>query len=639
MRVLSITLLICLFFISMPIYSQDTAPIFEETECPFDIPNGQTVDCGYLTVPENRNNPDSAMIRLAVGIFRTSSDTPASDPVVYLVGGPGGHALATMPFNFNAVFTPFIEDRDFVVIDQRGTGFSEPALGCPEIADLVLSEFLSAEIEPEESLQLYNQALQVCHDRLESEGVDFTGYNSAQNAADLNELRLALGYEEWNVYGSSYGTRLAQTYMRDFPEGIRCVILDAAYPIEANLITETPANAHRAFNTLFEGCAADANCNDAYPDLETVFFDAVDQLNENPQMTEITEPLSGNTYDLQVNGVFFEGFLFSMLYRSTVIPLLPQIIFEVSDGDLTTLSLLYGSQLANFHFFSIGMQYAVECNEEVHFTDRDDVIAAAEEYPELEDLFKNAGMLGENIFGICEFFGAGTADPIENEPIVSDIPTLIIAGEYDPITPPSWGAGVHENLSNSYFYEIPGAGHGAGAGSFECPLNIVLAFLDDPFTEPDASCIDTLGSPEFVVPAEIEEEIILEPFSRDDIGLSSLAPAEWTQVEASIHARISTALDQTVLIQDVLNLTVDEYLDRLVQQFGFDGEVEITRTEALGNYEWDFYEMEVRGFSVDVAITSQDHQIYFALLISDPEERDILVDLVLIPVLEDYEVN
>ena len=166
--------------------------------------------------------------------------------------GPGGDALEIVPLVFADRFAPFLADRDFIMFDQRGTGFSEPSLACPETLELAF-ETIELELTDEESRTLSLEALNECRDRLAADGIDFTAYNSAENAADVNDLRIAMGYEEWNLYGISYGTRLAQTVVRDYPEGIRSIILDSAYPIESNLLTETPANLDRALTELFDG--------------------------------------------------------------------------------------------------------------------------------------------------------------------------------------------------------------------------------------------------------------------------------------------------------------------------------------------------------------------------------------------------
>jgi pimeloyl-ACP methyl ester carboxylesterase len=338
--------------------SQSSAQ-FSEDACEFDVPAGRDVTCGWLTVPEDRTDPDNTeTIQLHVAIFSSDNPNPAPDPIVYLEGGPGGDALETIPLVFAMRFAPFLANHDLIMFDQRGTGYSQPSLSCPESRELTF-DLLEQDISIEAASEQAVAALLACHDRLVAEGVNLAAYNSAQSAADLNDLRLALGVDEWNLWGLSYGTRLAQTAMRDYPEGIRSVVLDSTYPLSANLLTDTPANVARAMDLLFAGCAADPACNEAYPDLETVFYDTVAQLNEESIILPLHNVLTGETYDAFFTGDDLLGVLFQTLYLTEVIPDLPKLIYDVSQGETTNLSALMSSFLLNTDFVSIGMQFSV----------------------------------------------------------------------------------------------------------------------------------------------------------------------------------------------------------------------------------------------------------------------------------------
>ena len=329
---------------------------YEQAPCQFQIPPGQTVECGYLIVPEDRGQSGGPTIRLHVGVFRSQSGDEAPDPIVYLAGGPGENALELVPLTFNQRFAPFLADRDFIMFDQRGTGLSQPALDCPEHVETAL-DTLDQDLSVEEQLTLETEAILACRDRLVSEGVNLAAYNSAENAADLSDLRQALGYDEWNLYGISYGTRLALTTMRDFPEGIRSVILDSSYPLQVNLYTALTANARRAFNVLFDGCAAEPTCNAAYPELEATFFELVEQLSDTPVTRSITNPRTGESFDKLISGTRLIGFLFQSLYPTQIIPVLPKIIFDARNGDFDTLAFIEGLHLASLEFISTAMQF------------------------------------------------------------------------------------------------------------------------------------------------------------------------------------------------------------------------------------------------------------------------------------------
>lgn len=603
---------------------------WEEAECQFDIPAGQEVDCGYLTVLEDRSRPDGPTLRLHVAIFRSPSDDPEPDPIVYLAGGPGENALEAAALLFNQRFAPFIEDRDLIMIDQRGTGLSEPALDCPEVTELGL-DLLDDDIPPDEALELGLAAIEACRVRLEDEGTDLAAYTSAANAADLEELRLALGHNAWNVYGISYGTRLAQTLMRDYPTGIRSVVLDSVYPLQLDLYATTPANAWRAYQVLFDACAADESCNAAFPNLEEVLLATAAELNDNPVTVELTNPLTGESYEALLNGDGLVGFIFQALYSAELIPLLPEIIYDASQGDFTTLTQIQGAFLANADFMSLGMQLAVQCAEEVPFSDPEVVAAAAAAVPELEDLFAGSPNLGVGLFTVCEAWNpTADPDPAENEAVVSDIPTLILAGEYDPITPPAWGQLVAEYLDNSFYFEFPGIGHGVSI-SGECPAQVMLAFIADPVTAPDASCIAEMAGPAFVREGG---EIVLVPLESETFGFAGLVPEGWQEVAPGVYARAGSAIDRTVVIEQSAPLPADGLLELLTGQLGLDEVPAEAGTRQAADLNWTLYEVAIQDLAVDVALAEVDGTSYVILLQSDPAERDSLYEAVFLPAVD-----
>lgn len=554
------------------IYAQNR-PFFEEDDCPFYVPLEFPVECGYLHVPENRQDPDSPMIQLAVAIIR--GDNPAPEPIIYLEGGPGGSALTGFFYWLESPFTP---DYDVILFDQRGIGYSTPRLECP-----ITSEDTT-----------YLEDAEICRELLEAEGIDLAMYTSANSAADLEDLRIALGYDQINVFGVSYGTRLALTYMRDFPGAIRSVILDSAYPPQVDGYEEQPINAINAFRALFNGCKVDSACNTAFPDLEKVFYQLVDSANQDPLVNEDEE--------LEWTGDDLVNVLFDSMYDTELIPYLPALIYKASKGDTALLvDLEYGElgegaeyayypgpddpeavdelyyelmadylevddadeafdalsdldeeaffdtldgffdQLADddwqellilyfgfedvdalneaidamndgqyevfeTEFYSYfyenaedydsndGMYNSVECYEEIPFNDFD---AAEFNITQLPDAIES-GIYGPTMsqFEACEGWGVPAAPALETEVVRSDAFTLITAGEYDPITPPSWGRAAGEGLSRHYFVQYPGAGHGV-AVLHACATQITLDFLRDPSREPDTACVARLDAPDF----------------------------------------------------------------------------------------------------------------------------------------------
>lgn len=493
MRILLLVAL--LFALGAPVLARQSSPVFEYDDCPFELPQGEaegdSIECGYLIVPEDHDDPDSPEIELAVAILYADTDSPEPDPVIYLAGGPGGSAVLEVDA---WVEDPIRESRDIILLDQRGTGYSYPSLSCPQPAD----DATEAE------------AAQDCHDYWVDQGVNLSAYNSLQSAADVAALREALDYDQWNLFGVSYGTRLALAIMRDNPAGVRSVILDSTYPPQVNDQEEASSGQVATFRVLFDGCAADATCDDAYPDLENVFYETVDQLNSEPAEYVAVDPETDEEYDVTLSGDDFVEALFLAMYSTDNIPYLPAVIYAVADGDYGLLDDLNSGVLLD-EYARVGtlrqqdeepsddadaMYNSVTCSEEIPFNDYNAAIADAESVPpELRD-----GMVGavEATFMICDIWDVTPAPAFEADPVVSDIPTLVLAGEYDPATPPVWGRIAAQTLSSSFFFEFPGVGHGVVDGG-DCPRSIIMAFLDDPLTEPDGSCIADMTGPEFVV--------------------------------------------------------------------------------------------------------------------------------------------
>ena len=216
--------------------TQEPVATFEEGDCPFDVPEDAPVECGFVVVPEDHNNPEGPTIKLAVAVVKDESDNHQPDPVMLLAGGPGEKTVHNAPA-LAPVLAPIHPNRDLIVFDQRGAGLSEPALECPEFVQAVFD--LLDEPDPEVALQAQFDALMACRDRLVSEGHNLSAYNTIQNAADVNAIRIALGYDQVNLYGGSYGSLLAQATMRDHPERIRSVAINSVLPLEKSIFVST----------------------------------------------------------------------------------------------------------------------------------------------------------------------------------------------------------------------------------------------------------------------------------------------------------------------------------------------------------------------------------------------------------------
>ena len=455
--------------------------------------DGKTVKCGYVTVPENRQNPNGAKVQLAVAIFKSPKVQNDQSPVVRLEGGPGGPSLDDWAQYITASnLSDFVFDHDLIMFDQRGTGHSTPSLNCSELLQLQY-DTLDIHLSATDSERMSIQALQTCHDRLVKAGVDLNAFNSLENAADVHDLILALGYKQANLYGVSYGTRLALTTMRLYPSVIHSVVLDSVYPPQENR-TDLPSSAQRVFNVLFQGCAANTQCATLYPHLDSVFYQLVTSLNAAPVHFQTTNPTTGKSYNVVIAGDDFVFVLFSALYATQIIPALPKMIFQVRDKDYTLLSQIYGDVEFD-DTFSYGMFYSDECSEDWSFLNQSDINKSIQGVtPQIQPALQTSL---QQEYDSCRVWNVQKAPAAQKQPVVSDIPTLVLTDEYDPITPPTNGKLAAQTLKNSYYFLFPGLGHGAEYNS-SCVNSIISSFDDTPTQRPSSTCIASMTEPNFV---------------------------------------------------------------------------------------------------------------------------------------------
>lgn len=468
-------------------------PSFETDDCVAAVRDDERVgrdnprlECGWLTVLEDRNRPDGATIRLPVVRLRSDDPERRPDPVVFLEGGPGGATLD----NVGRWLERDLGPRDVILFDQRGTGSAEPSLDCPEVVDAVW-EALGAAAPAAAERERAVDALLACRERLEIEGVDFGAYDTEASAADVADLRTAMGIEEWNLFGESYGTTLALATMRAHPRGIRSVVLDSVYPTTVGAGFEhTVAIASRAFDALAEGCAADVACAAAHPDLLAELDEVRDRYNAAPIEADVDDPLTSERRHIVITGDDVVAGAWSAMYDSALIPLLPSLLAQLRNGDTGLVPELARRGVSRLVGTAEAMGISVHCADRQSLVGEEDVEEIADSHPRL------AGLLALDTTP-CDLWDVPSAPEAFNEPVESDIPTLVLAGEYDPVTPPADGREVAEELERATFVELPALGHGV-AFAHECPESIVRRFLDQPTVRPALSCVDAMGPPAWV---------------------------------------------------------------------------------------------------------------------------------------------
>jgi len=474
-------------------------PRFESAECPFEGVSGRDdVDCGYLVVHESRGSKESRTLRLAVAILRSTAEAAHLDPLVFLSGGPGGKTVEHTAARLESPFWDLMrKQRDLIFYDQRGTGYSDPEF-CPEM-DLVFYQGRLRGLPAAELQELETGAALECREKMLAEGIDFAAYNSATSALDLDDLRKVLGYESWNLFGISYGTRLALSAMRDTPEGIRSVVLDSVLPPNVPSLLDGNRRLARSLRLVFDQCAAVDNCRQAFPDLEGDFYAMLEDLEQEPieLVMEDEERFPGSR--VVVDGTLMTDGVFQGLYDRNFIPILPLLIREIGNRNVDVLRALADGLVIDPHDISTGLHWAVSCYE----CDLSSTTLEADraEHPELAVWHEKA-----NQYAVCDTWHAARAGAEERQPVVSDIPALVAAGAFDPITPPDYARTLVETLANSLVVEAPAIGHGVLPFD-ECTRTLMVEFLDDPAKPLDLACLEELPEVSFVTDVTLQPGI------------------------------------------------------------------------------------------------------------------------------------
>jgi pimeloyl-ACP methyl ester carboxylesterase len=469
--------------------AQAEVPRFEAADCPVEVPDDPPIDCGYLVVPADYGDPTSDTLRLPVIVIHSRNPDPAPDPYLYTSGGPGYSSLAEV---WGLAESGIVEERDVIILEQRGNVYAEPSLTCETS---VLREEKAGDT--------------ACLDSLLERGIDLTDYTTQAIAEDINALRQVLDYEEWNLSGASYSTQLMLLTLQRHPEGIRSVVLQSVSPLTESRYEHDPEHAVRALEVMFRDCAADPACASAYPDLEGRFYDLFHRLNAEPVSFEIRDTSWGKPITITVSGRDLLGWMVSDAFYGPARPphptaYLPLLIDLVEKGDTDLLHPWARDQLRGLSGdsrWARGLYYAVSCQNDAPAVTAEEKAAQASAYPELDGYVRHARELE-----ICALWDLPPAPALATSPVKSDIPTLILAGSYDPITPPEWGQAVAEGLDNGYYYEFPSAGHSVNTDN-DCLQEILTAFLRDPTSAPEASCLASMPGPGFVQ----EQDLIFVP--------------------------------------------------------------------------------------------------------------------------------
>ena len=592
-------------------------PTFETAPCEFGIPDEANVTCGFAIVPEDRSGDVADTIRIAVAIYHSTGNAPKPDPILYLQGGPGQKAIAWSVDVYPSMIAPLIADRDFIVFDPRGVGFSEPTLDCDEIKRTYLSD-IQGRIPSGQRASYYEGALLTCKNELIKTGVNLSTYISTQVAADARDILVALGYQQANLYGISYGTRVAQFIMRDHPEVVRSAILDSVVPIETQLFNQGTEARERVLHVLFEDCRADPACSAAYPDLESVYDQAISQLDAQP--VRLTIPIDeGKVHEQVIDGPAFRGFIIWMLRSPRTIAAVPQMIYRTHDGDHSTLTLSIALPIYAFESISIGTYISVNCH--------DQLFAMSTE------------QLDKTVYELCRLWDVKPPAPGENDPISSEIPTLIFAGKYDTVTPVAFAEQLAGHLSESHVALVLNQGHAPSAtGISDCPTKLISAFLREPIASPDFTCLNESGSIKFIVPFDPNAPLSFEPVIIDLYQIATRIPADWEAAEFGFFNRSGSFGDNTQIGIQRAAVSESEWAVWLSTNFrvnkGFDEAAVKYDERKVNGLTWSIYRASSQGNPVDMAFARSGNDTLMVLMFSSRDEHDALYNAVFLPVTD-----
>ncbi|MGB1263448.1 MAG: alpha/beta fold hydrolase [Cognaticolwellia sp.] len=436
----------------------------------------QQVQCGTYTTPENYAKPDGEKIDINFVVLPAIDNSKEKLPLMFLAGGPG-QAASELAVQIYTGFNEIRKTRDLLLIDQRGTGKSQP-LQCLETLELdpyisIPEDFDLADVEQ-------------CLTELKG---DLSQYNSENAIRDFDAVRAALGHQQVHIYGGSYGTRAGLVYMRMFPESLKSVVLDSVGPIEVP-IGLFGQSAAQSFTKLIDNCQNELSCATQYPELEKEFADITAKLAQAPVTVNIAHPRLGTNTAFTISKEKFISTLQMQLYSMQTRNLVPLLIHQAYLGDFKPLAGLIAQGEDGMGIY-IGLHFNIVCSED---------------YPKMSTEMKIAD--GKNNFAqdmslatlgkVCSVWPKYQPSSEFYQTVRADIPTLILSGELDPVTPASNGEKSHQFLPNSHHIVSKNNAH--IVASTPCGINLVNEFLSSQKpTELDESCFAKLPDESFML--------------------------------------------------------------------------------------------------------------------------------------------
>jgi pimeloyl-ACP methyl ester carboxylesterase len=471
-----------------PALKLDNGAYLEWVDCWFEPPLLRPVHCGrFHTAPEDGRGP--ASYSLPVVYISQWAWLRSGPPIQYIAGGPGG--AAWLDADDVGFWFEWIDETqwpgDLVLYDQRGVGLSQPALACPELQDL-RRRLLPLPLPSEDAYRQVREATRACHDRIRAEGVDLARFTTAHNAGDAIDLMRSMGLRSWNLYAVSYGTRVALEMMRRAPGHLRAVVLDSLYPPQVNAELSDAWLLQRAFELFERICELADQCKESPAILRQSLAEAMARVEQELLRLSVRDPADGSDIAVVYDHEDLAWLLFEALYQWDAIPDLPESIDALTEGRLdSAMRRLIQDSVEALLDDSISDPVAssVDCHD-AGPVDLRDFEAELARFPRVAGIKRLDWQ-----YHACRYWASGEAPAAFREPVESSLPTLLLAGEFDPVTPPEWAELAAETLSGAELFIFPAIGHGV-LDSHLCAADLVRAFLLEPDAPKPPKCLARL---------------------------------------------------------------------------------------------------------------------------------------------------
>ncbi|CAA7196355.1 Tripeptidyl aminopeptidase [Chryseobacterium potabilaquae] len=432
------------------------------------------IDWYRFSVPENWEKVNEKKISLAVAVLK-SKMTSKQEPVVFIQGGPGGNTIAETMF---WVDHPLRKNHDIILVDLRGTGFSEPKL-CPDLGKKFF-EILSKNQSEEQDVKDKVKVSLECRQDMINQGIDLNSYNSISVANDLHALKNVLKIQKWNMYGVSYGTYISQNYAKIFPNDVQSLILDSSIPNISEYHTNNTQNYMLSLSKLFKSCKEDTKCNKEYPNLEEVYYNTISELEKKPITVEVDQSIiqSGKfTYNAEDYKIAIQ----QSLYDKKLVEVLPLLIYQFKEKNTATLAGLVQA-FSGALSLNYGNYFCFTCNEVIPYNNLQKYDSISSKYKKL-----NGGLsFYRSDFSVCSQWNNNQDIlKLRNISLKNDNPfkVLILSGGFDPITPTYFANETSLNFNNNGLI-VNGYTYGHGLGYTKSGASIIRNFVESkPITD------------------------------------------------------------------------------------------------------------------------------------------------------------